>query len=60
LYISAEHGDGLPDLYKMIQEHVPTDYQEKQEDRKAKRVERFVEYKEMLLDEILKDREQML
>lgn len=60
LYISAEHGDGMTDLYQQIQEFLPEDYKENQESKKERRLEKFQEYKQILLEEIVKDREKEL
>ena len=41
LFISAEHGDGLTDLFAKIKELIPPEKQQEFIDRKAKRVERY-------------------
>ena len=38
IFISAEHGDGLPDLFKRLREHIPPEREQQYEDRKEKRV----------------------
>lgn len=53
IFISAEHGDGLPDLFQMIKKHIPDSKETEHEDRKEKRLLRFTEFKEMLLEEIV-------
>ena len=53
LFISAEHGDGLTDLFAKIKELIPPEKEQEFIDRKAKRTERYQEYKQMLLDEIV-------
>lgn len=52
IFISAEHGDGLPDLYKVIKDTIPETAYQEFENRKAKRVQRYNEYKQMMLDEL--------
>lgn len=54
LFISAEHGDGLPDLFRRLRELIPAEKGEQFALRQEKRVERFLHYKQMLLDEIVK------
>lgn len=51
--ISAEHGDGLPDLFQKLRAHIPESKEKEYAIRKEKRLERFDHYKEMLLDEIV-------
>lgn len=53
IFISSEHGDGLTDLYAAIQEHIPVENYETFRVRKEKRVDRFIELKEELIDEII-------
>lgn len=53
IFISAEHGDGLPDLYHAIKESIPAESKDRFEDRKEKRVHRYLELKEQLMDEIV-------
>ena len=53
IFISAEHGDGLPDLFQRLQKHIPAEKEKEFIERKAKRLERFEHYKQMLLDEIV-------
>ena len=53
LFISAEHGDGLPDLLRLIRKYIPESKEQEYKDRRQKRLDRFLEYKEMLLDEIV-------
>jgi len=60
IYVSAEHGDGLTDLLQRIQACIPETKVQQYSDRKAKRLERFKEYKQMLLDEIVKMREETI
>lgn len=38
LFISAEHGDGFTDLYKVVKDHIPKDKFVEYEDRKEKRL----------------------
>ena len=52
IFISAVHGDGLPDLYKAIQENIPQQVYENFEHRKQLRLSRYNEYKDMLLTEL--------
>lgn len=53
LFMSAEHGDGLTDLLQRIQASIPATSKQIFIDRQEKRLKRFQEYKEMLLDEIV-------
>ena len=53
VFISAEHGDGFTDLYAAIQKHIPADHLDKFENRKEKRLERFFQLKETLMDEVI-------
>ena len=53
LFISAEHGDGLPDLLQLVKKYIPESKEREYADRRQKRVDRFLDYKEMLLDEIV-------
>jgi predicted GTPase len=53
VFISAEHGDGLQTLYQRIESLVPPSKFEQYENRKQKRIDRYFEYKNMLLDEIV-------
>lgn len=53
LFISAEHGDGLQDLFEKIGKLIPEQRQIELRARKQKRVERYLEYKNLLLDEIV-------
>ena len=52
LFISAEHGDGLPDLYRIIKDSIPEDWYIEFKNRKAKRLERYNEYKQLMIDEL--------
>jgi len=45
LFISAEHGDGLPDLFKRLRECIPPEREQQYEERKEKRVTQFEHYK---------------
>ena len=53
LFISAEHGDGLPDLLQLIKKYIPESKAQQYLDRREKRLNRYLEYKSMLLDEIV-------
>ena len=53
LFISSEHGDGLPDLLRLIKTHIPAQKEQEYQDRKKKRLDRYFEYKNMLMDEIV-------
>ena len=53
LFISSEHGDGLPDLMQLIKQHIPDCKEKEHLDRKQRRLDRYLEYKEMLMDEIV-------
>lgn len=57
LFISAEHGDGLPDLFQALRKRIPDTTFVNHDIRKKKRVERFNEYKKMLLDEFIETKE---
>lgn len=51
IFVSAEHGDGLTDLFQALRKRIPEAKFSQYGDRKQKRVERFYQYKQMLLDE---------
>lgn len=53
MFVSAEHGDGLQDLFDRIEKLIPPEKHGQYIDRKEKRIERYIEYKNMLLDEIV-------
>lgn len=53
IFISSEHGDGLPDLMQLIKQHIPSNKEQEHLDRKQRRLDRYIEYKEMLMDEIV-------
>ena len=53
IFISAEHGDGLPDLFQKIEAHIPYTASSTFEERKLKRINRYLEFKELMLDEIV-------
>ena len=53
LFISGEHGDGLPDLFRLIKTHIPESKEQEYLDRRQKRLDRYLEYKEMLVEEIV-------
>ena len=53
LFVSSEHGDGLPDLMQVIKQHVPEWKEQEYSDRRQKRLDRYLEYKEMLIEEIV-------
>ena len=38
IFISAEHGDGLPDLFKRLREHILPEREEQYSERKEKRI----------------------
>lgn len=48
IFISAEHGDNLHELYKLIQDNIPEEYKQKYFERLSKRIQRYNEYKEKL------------
>jgi GTP-binding protein len=58
IFVSAEHGDGLPDLFQALKKRIPTTHFMVHDERKKKRVERFHEYKQMLLDEFVETKGQ--
>jgi predicted GTPase len=41
IFISAEHGDGLPDLMQRLRSHIPESKQDEYSKRKEKRLQRF-------------------
>ena len=45
LFISGEHGDGLPDLMRLVKQHIPESKEQEYEARKEKRYDRYMEYK---------------
>jgi len=53
IFISAEHGDGLPDLYKEIQKRIPQSHIFSFKQKQQKRIERYNEYKKLLMDEFI-------
>lgn len=53
IFISSEHGDGLPDLLRQIKLYIPESKEQEYIDRKQKRMDRYLDYKEMLMDEIV-------
>lgn len=53
IFISAEHGDGLADLYRAIKECIPEESYQRFQDRREKRINRYVALKEQLMDEIV-------
>jgi GTPase len=52
LYISAIHGDGLNDLFRLILESIPEEKKDEFERRKMLRTSRFNDYKQMMLGEL--------
>lgn len=45
LFISSEHGDGLPDLLRLVKLHIPESKEQDYLDRRQKRLDRYLEYK---------------
>ena len=60
IFISAEHGDGLPDLMQALRKRIPNSQFLQFDERKKKRVQRFHEYKQLLLDEFVEAKEKQL
>ena len=54
IFISAEHGDGLADLYGAITAEIPAEKAAQYENRKEKRLQRFLELKDELMDDIVR------
>lgn len=58
VYISAAQGDGMGDLYERIHEKIPESYFSEQQERAARRSEKYKAYKEQFrleLDQLEKD-----
>ena len=53
IYISAKKGDGMSDLYAIIDKHIPKEYKILLEERKSKRQERYMIYKTRLREEFI-------
>ena len=53
IFISAEHGDGFTDLYAAIQNNIPAHLSSQYTDRKEKRLQRYNELKESMMDDIV-------
>ena len=60
IFISAEHGDGLPDLMQALRKRIPNSQFLQFDELKKKRVQRFHEYKQLLLDEFVEAKEKQL
>lgn len=60
IFISAEHGDGLQDLFQALKGRIPESQFSQYSDRKKKRAERYDQYKQMLLDEFVESKEKEL
>lgn len=56
LFISAEHGDGLQDLHRLIIDSIPAEKHSQYDERKEKRLARYNEIKQQLLDDIVQIR----
>lgn len=52
LFISAQHGDGMNDLYKAILDSIPESRYDEFENRMTKRVQRYNDYKQMMINEL--------
>ena len=59
LLISAEHGDGIPDLLKEINDRIPEEKKEEFIDRGKLRIKRYEEYKQVLKNQFIKDIEEL-
>lgn len=57
IFVSSEHGDGLPELFKKMKSYIPESKEREYEERKEKRIGRYLDYKQMLLDEIVELKE---
>lgn len=55
LFISAQQGDGLPDLLSEIKEKIPEIYFKESEDRAKKRRERYESYKQKQKESFMKE-----
>jgi hypothetical protein len=53
LFLSAEHGDGLPDLFRTIERFIPEGKADEHAERQERRVTRYLEFKQLLMDEIV-------
>ena len=53
IFISAEHGDGFTDLYAAIQNEIPDNLSGEYVDRKKKRLQRYNDLKESMMDDIV-------
>jgi len=53
IFVSAEHGDGLADLYGAIKEHIPPEKFVLYENQKEKRLQRYLGLKAQLMDEVI-------
>lgn len=53
LFVSAEHGDGMQDLYSRITNLIPAENYQRYEERREKRLDRFAELKELMMQEII-------
>lgn len=53
IFISAEHGDGFTDLYAAIQNEIPDNLSSEYVDRKKKRLQRYNDLKESMMDDIV-------
>jgi hypothetical protein len=53
IFISGEHGDGLPDLFQAIRKRIPDEHFTNYENKKKSRIEKYFQFKQMLLDEFV-------
>jgi 50S ribosomal subunit-associated GTPase HflX len=53
IFISAEHGDGFTDLYAAIQNEIPGHLSSQYVSRKEKRLSRYNDLKESMMDDIV-------
>jgi predicted GTPase len=58
IFLSAEHGDGLVELYQGIHHRIPVTQYSEHKNRQEQRIDRFRDYKQMLLDELIETKEQ--
>lgn len=53
IFISAEHMDGMTDLYAAIEQHIPNNLAEKHKEIRDKRVQRYYQFKEKMIQELI-------
>lgn len=53
IFISAEHTDGMTDLYAAIEQHLPEGIADKYKEIRNKRVERYYQFREKMIEELI-------